>query len=750
MKNPFSKKSPASAVQQQDLQATVEIQAAAVAPRASGGIGVMRYSLPALLLVLVVTTIAVFVLAAEQALKDTKLFAVMDRQQVLSQTVSKEGSEASKGREASFKRLERAADAFDQALLVLSDGDLAAPIQGLPDDPAVRTALASLGAEWQPLRENVNRMLEARQAVLSVQAGAQDFDRAKARLVGAIEDFVQAMADSYVSADQMALASQMLMLTERLSESLQRTLGGGAQAAVAADRFQRDSVYMRHLIDGFSKGEYVFGVRPVETAKSQAALQKLDETYKKTEALIEEIYGFSFRLLNIQDAASDVLSQSDTVLERAEALRAVYQTHIDSRPISNALGATLGGFAMLMLLLIGLQSTLSARREAAGERESAIDARSREVYTRELNRQNQEAILRLLDEISDLADGDLTTNATVTEDITGAIADAINYAIDALRETVTNINSVSVEVASEARRTRKTAVNLSSASETQAAQIRVAAESIDALASAARTVSANAERSREVAQQSVQYANDGTDAVRATIDGMDNIRETMQETSKRIKRLGESSQEIGEIVGLIDDIADQTNILALNAAIQASMAGEQGRGFAVVADEVQRLAERASHATKQIEALVKAIQSDTNEAVNSMEQSTAGVVQGAALAEDAGQALVRIEIVSQEMAELIAAISDSSAGQTQQADTTNDTMAEISNITAATSSGTQETAASIGRLAQLAADLRTSVAGFRLPDSSQPASAAIVGFQGDEAETLVTAPGETPQAAHGA
>ncbi len=317
------------------------------------------------------------------------------------------------------------------------------------------------------------------------------------------------------------------------------------------------------------------------------------------------------------------------------------------------------------------------------------------------------------------------------------------------RISLVRSNSVSVEVAREAGRTRKTAVTLSTSSDTHATQIRAAAQLIESLADAARTVSANAERSREVAQQSVRYANDGTDAVRATIDGMDNIRETIQETSKRIKRLGESSQEIGEIVGLIDDIADQTNILALNAAIQASTAGEQGRGFAVVADEVQRLAERASHATKQIDALVKAIQSDTNEAVNSMEQSTAGVVRGAALAEDAGQALVRIEITSEELAELIGSISESAHRQTQQADAANDTMAEISSITDATSSGTQETAASICRLARLAADLRTSVAGFRMPESSQAPAGAVVGLQGEVAETIVAAPGETPQAAHG-
>ena len=334
-----------------------------------------------------------------------------------------------------------------------------------------------------------------------------------------------------------------------------------------------------------------------------------------------------------------MLGRSDEVLTSSRALRAQFLQFTNQRPYSSRLGFILAAVTVfLVLLLLAQQFSSSTPQTPRDTRDPAAEARMLEEQARDINRQNQEAILRLLDEISDLADGDLTTNATVTEDVTGAIADSINYAIDALRETVININSVSLEVAGEARLSRDTSVRLSEASSQQATQIQTAAQSIGQLAEAARDVSANAARSREVAEQSVQYANEGNEAVRATIDGMDNIRETIQETSKRIKRLGESSQEIGEIVGLIDDIADQTNILALNAAIQASMAGEQGRGFAVVADEVQRLAERASQATKQIEALVKAIQSDTNEAVNSMEQSTAGVMQGAELAEGAGQA----------------------------------------------------------------------------------------------------------------
>ena len=336
--------------------------------------------------------------------------------------------------------------------------------------------------------------------------------------------------------------------------------------------------------------------------------------------------------------------------------------------------------------------------------------------TADANERNQTAILRLLDELADLADGDLTTSATVTEDFTGAIADSINYTIDQLRVLVSQINETAVQVSSAAQNSQSTALNLAQASESQAKEIAGASAAITEMALTIDRVSSNARESAAVAQRSVAIANTGAEVVQNTIKGMDNIREQIQETSKRIKRLGESTQEIGDIVSLINDIADQTNILALNAAIQASMAGDAGRGFAVVADEVQRLAERSSGATKQIEALVKTIQSDTNEAVISMEQTTSEVVRGARLAQDAGTALTEIEAVSQELAELIENISSAAADQATSAGQISSTMRVIQEITSQTSAGSTETARSIGALAEMTNDLRSSVAGFTLPE----------------------------------
>ncbi len=332
------------------------------------------------------------------------------------------------------------------------------------------------------------------------------------------------------------------------------------------------------------------------------------------------------------------------------------------------------------------------------------------------NERNQAAILQLLDELADLAEGDLTVRASVTENFTGAIADSINFAIDQMRGLVANINDLSVQVASAASDTQSTASDLVSASEHQAREITAASQAINEMAASIDQVSANAAESASVAERAVAIAGNGSQVVHDTIHGMDSIRGQIQETSKRIKRLGESSQEIGDIVSLINDIADQTNILSLNAAIQASMAGDAGRGFAVVADEVQRLAERSSAATKQIAALVKTIQTDTNEAVTSMEQTTVEVVGGAKRAEDAGVALEEIESVSNNLAELIQNISNAARQQAASAGHVSNRMSVIQEITANTATSSERTAQSIGNLSSMANAMKESVEGFKLPE----------------------------------
>ena len=370
-------------------------------------------------------------------------------------------------------------------------------------------------------------------------------------------------------------------------------------------------------------------------------------------------------------------------------------TVLESPPTLLALGG------VIVMAIIGLMMVSSTRRQL---HEQAAQ-----------NERNQAAILQLLDELADLAEGDLTVHASVTENFTGAIADSINFAIDQMRGLVSNINSLSVQVAKAAGETQGTAGELASAAENQAKEIGQASTAINEMAVSIDQVSSNAAESAAVAERAVEIANKGAYVVQDTIGGMDSIRSQIQETAKRIKRLGESSQEIGDIVSLINDIADQTNILSLNAAIQASMAGDAGRGFAVVADEVQRLAERSSAATKQIAALVKTIQTDTNEAVISMEQTTAEVVDGARRAQDAGVALEEIEGVSASLAELIQTISNAARQQAATAGHVSNTMNVIQEITSRTAESTDQTADSIGTLASMANEMKSSVEGFKLP-----------------------------------
>jgi twitching motility protein PilJ len=481
-----------------------------------------------------------------------------------------------------------------------------------------------------------------------------------------------------------------------------KILSGGTDAQASADGFARDARLYSAVVGGLLNGAPELNIRALDNPNAKQILGDISQQWNALADPIQKIQDASTNLQMVKDAADSSFTDSQSVLLRAGNVAQLIDDLPTKRLFPNPWwGAIAAGAALLLLLFLGVNLIRDQQR--------------RYQVSAELNQRNQEAILRLLDEMGSLAEGDLTVKATVTEDITGAIADSVNFAVEALRSLVTTINETAVQVSAAAQETQATAMHLAEAAEHQAQQITSASAAINEMATSIDNVSKNSAESAEVAQRSVQIAANGAQIVRQTIQGMDSIRDQIQETSKRIKRLGESSQEIGSIVELINDIAEQTNILALNAAIQAASAGEAGRGFAVVADEVQRLAERASGATKRIETLVQTIQSDTNEAVSSMEQTTSEVVSGARLAEDAGLALGEIEKVSNDLAELIQNISTAARQQSAAATNISATMNVIQEITTQTSVGASQTAESIGNLAQLASDLRRSVADFKLP-----------------------------------
>jgi twitching motility protein PilJ len=556
-------------------------------------------------------------------------------------------------------------------------------------------------SDWEQLTEGTEAFLARRD---SLQAVIDAASVARQGMPGLLTASDELLGQSGATAAIQQFQQRGVALRRALADMLM-----SADQAAAATSIDANLTYMRGLLDALSGADSELDVAALPAAAIAATLTPLSADFSVIESSVRTALANTDSLAGL---TTDVATLN-------AAARSIYTAAGRTSSTSSSLGVFaspliwqgLLGVALLLILVLYVLHSKSAVYEITARVQAAQNDR------------NQQAILRLLDELGSLADGDLSVEATVTEDITGAIADSINYAIEKLRELVATINETAIMVDSAAKQTESMATHLSKASENQSREIVAATESIVSMAGSIEEVSGNAERSSDVARHSVDVAHKGGEAVRRTIDGMNTIRETIQDTSKRIKRLGESSQEIGNIVELINDIAEQTNILALNASIQASMAGEAGRGFAVVADEVQRLAERSTNATKQIEVLVRTIQADTNEAVVSMERSTTDVVGGALLAENAGAALDEIEQVSNQIANLVQNISGSARQQASSAADVTRRTSKLKEIGDQTSRATTATAASISKLSVLASQLRQTVAGFTLPKSALESSA---------------------------
>lgn len=650
---------------------------------------------------------------------DARYLELTGELRVLSQQISTSSRQATAGEAEAFDQLSKSRGKFNQTLGILQNGTTGLP----PAANLLSNELSDLGGLWGKVNGASLTIVDNRERILFLHEVAKTLNDSIPELQAEYNNVVEILLENRAPSDQVAVAQRQSWLAERIARNVDKMLQGQDAAKEAADQFNLDASLFGSVLSGMLQGNKAMRISQVTDKDAKASLEEINQLFEFVSGSVDEIFQASPDLLKARQAAEGIVVDSPRVMESTSKLAEQISTLESKRNITGTTALFFVGLTIFALVMIGFQTFRNTQ------------FRLRE--TAETNERNQNAILRLLDELADLADGDLTTTATVTEDFTGAIADSINFTIDQLRILVSQINDTAVKVSGAAQETQSTALHLAESSEHQAQEIAGASAAVNEMAVTIDQVSSNAAESAGVAERSVAIANTGAEVVQNTINGMDNIREQIQETSKRIKRLGESSQEIGDIVSLINDIADQTNILALNAAIQASMAGDAGRGFAVVADEVQRLAERSSAATKQIEALVKTIQSDTNEAVISMEQTTAEVVRGARLAQDAGTALEEIEKVSQELAELIQNISNAARQQASSAGHISNTMNVIQEITSQTSSGTTATAQSIGNLADMANELRESVAGFKLPEEGEIAlvhDEDIVDYDEDEPE----------------
>lgn len=620
--------------------------------------------------------------------------------QVYSQQVAKSASEAASGNLDAFDELSAARQQIETSVGQLQNGN---EETGLPPVPAaVAEPMSNLDATWTVVNDNAQEILQRVDLVLDLGDAAANFSSSVAPIQAQMDQVVRALAQNRAPTNQVFVASRQLVLADRMLRRLNDVLQGGAGAVSAADSFARDAAFFEQVLNALLNGDQSLGVAPVRDPQALESLGEVLRLFEETKPDIEAVVASSSELFEVRQAADEILLDSQDLFDQGQTLATRFATiNADRMWPSVTTGLLVAALALGILLLIGWTLFLAQQRRA---RESA-----------ELSRRNQDAILRLLDEMSSLADGDLTVQATVTEDVTGAIADSVNFAVESMRDLVDNINATAQQVAAQANETRANTSQLAESASHQANQVQDASRTINDMAQAFDQMASQSRQSSEVAQRSVDIASRGAQMVRETMSGMDTIREQIQETAKRIKRLGESSQEIGDIVELINGIAEQTNILALNAAIQAASAGGAGRGFAVVADEVQRLAERATNATRRIETLVQTIQADTSEAVVSMETTTSQVVKGAKLAEDAGDALSQIEKVSNDLSGLIQNISGEAQAQSRTATKVADIMNGIRETSIQTSEGTSQAARQVGHLADMVRELRDSVADFKLP-----------------------------------
>ncbi len=640
-------------------------------------------------------------LVQRDAGRDQRYLQLAAELRALSYRVTSLSRESTSGNEAAFAELQSVVDSMANTWDKLRASDKATRA-------ALAEEFAGYDGVWNRVQANAQTIITNKDTIIFLNDVATTLNESLPELQAEHNNIVEILLENDAPADQVAVAQMQSWRAERIGRNIDKMLRGGEDTTESADQFNLDANLFGKVLEGMKGGDAAMSITRVTDRDAIESLNEIGELFEFVSSSVKEIFEASPALFKARTAANALLDDSPVLLEALNKLSDKTSIQSNIRQPNNLTIAILGALAVVCIISIGIMAQGNTRH--------------RLQETADTNERNQNAILRLLDELADLADGDLTTTATVTEDFTGAIADSINYTIDQLRVLVSRINETAVNVSGAAQETQQTALHLAEASEHQAQEIAGASAAVNEMAVTIDQVSANAAESSSVAERSVSIANNGAKVVQNTIHGMDTIREQIQDTSKRIKRLGESSQEIGDIVSLINDIADQTNILALNAAIQASMAGDAGRGFAVVADEVQRLAERSAAATKQIEALVKTIQNDTNEAVISMEQTTSEVVRGARLAQDAGVALEEIENVSTSLAELIQNISNAARQQASSAGHISNTMNVIQEITSQTSAGTAATAGSIGNLAEMALDLRESVAGFKLPEEIQPSS----------------------------